>query len=382
MIYILDEAGLQLTQEEYIDRYVLNRPLKNLNLNDSLITTAIESNLTTNKITVDNISSVTNNLTINSDVIFKNGITVYASKFYATVDELTVTDSVVEFNKGELGSEVRAGEAGLELFRNSSVSNGYFKWVEDSKFWEISGSGAIVQGLASSTLINPEVKTETIDLDIHASYSSTPSAGDVRLFVDEERDNLLSFNLKKANSSKIRINSHHDIYDNYINTQSRFDGYFGNSDLTGSGTTSMGWNYSKLSNVVHVYQEADYKLILYNGNYKLSTKVHLTPGKLHGQNKTGTVIDINNSSIGFVGEDVDNIEFSGFKLSGDSSIPVTDSSRRFDTLFYLRNVNDSNFDVDVEYAYGSTIFDASSCTNLKFGDMIENNAICFKDIEK
>jgi len=487
MIYILDEQGLKLTQEtENIDRYVLNRPIKKLVANDSLIDASIRSNLTTDRFQVDAIrddaSFPSDPLVFLNDVVFRKSLTTYSDKVDLDVSELTVYDSIIEFNKGETDSGVFLGEAGMEAHRNLTDPNEYVKWLEDSKMWEISGSGAVVKGLASSTIVNPLIDVDTVDfvlrpkldftqeieyytktdkdLDNYAIYNATnqfmpmgayngsvyefrfimpggiayyrgvPALGtsltlfgesvgtdepfirmNVRTgtvwsaFQPPTQNGLKTVNLPKTahgstdggffsyyfhseawsiafsnqsvdglisqtgsvykdsiseenlvvrydgavgpagilsiSSNKLRmtvsretpnddilfklfdnkngvltgLNTYHDRYNGYIDTQARFEGYFGSNELTGSGTTAMGWDYSNIDGVVHVHQNPGYRIIMRRGTYDLSTRVHMARGMLHGQG-LDTVINVNRKNIGFIGSGIDGIEYAGFSMRG------------------------------------------------------------------
>jgi hypothetical protein len=390
LILILTENQIQfLQEEEVIDRYNLNRPLRNLQLNDSRITLSIDSAVTTNKIFTDVIKNSeisSSKLLLDTNASILGNLFVLGSGVtYLTVSTLKTTDSVLEFNIGDIGTTISLGEGGLDVWRNP-LDKAHIKFIENSKIWEASNSGVKILAespLTYSYLGGPIIKAEYLNINIRdEDITTNPSSNSFRLYVKDEGDlyynNILMKLRDGPSGSKLVLGVRHDIYDDKINNQSQFEAYFGNSSLL-TGTTVKGWGIYNITGIRHVYQGNE-RLYINSGNYELKTVVHICNNAvLHG-NKEGTLININDSHIGFIGRSITGVNYDGFTIYGTGMFT---GWKFLSSLFSLSNVTNSRFKQKIKAVNASFLYNFyNDSRNIEIGDCERNNAVCFKNGEK
>jgi hypothetical protein len=111
---------------------------------------AVVKNLNSNY-TITNKVNPLANVIVETHTMFVNGnLLVGGNTTQVTKTDLYVTDNLITVNKGETGSGVTLGRAGLEVDRGSSA-NVQIIYNESSQKWQITNDGTIYYNIVSTS---------------------------------------------------------------------------------------------------------------------------------------------------------------------------------------------------------------------------------------
>lgn len=111
---------------------------------------AVVKNLNTD-LTITNKISPTANIILATNTVFVQGnLVVGGNATSVTKTDLNITDNIVVLNKGEAGSGVTLGTAGLSIDRGSAA-NVQLIWNETFKKWSLTNDGTTYANISTST---------------------------------------------------------------------------------------------------------------------------------------------------------------------------------------------------------------------------------------
>ena len=365
---------------DIINLTVSSRPLKNLYSNDSKIIQSIDSNIDSSKLIVNSVygSGVDKSIVFMNDVIIKKNMYIYGSKVNIYASDLKISDSVITLNHGEINSGVTLGKAGFIIDRDNGDNFASNLFYESDKYWYLSNNGISIKDINIQNLQTETSEFEYITIKDLDSVLA-PDTGKFRFYLNEDGDKVsVNLKLNSGINESFLYNKDHYIYSDYIDSQDKFNKYFG-SELAGSGVTYYGWDYSVMGGITNVFMNEDYNLLIRPGTYNLTTKVHLQRGVLHGEGFNDCIIKIHDSHIGFIGSQIEGVNFDRFTIFGSNlSYPSATNSS---PLFTLDSVNKCKFLQRVKNIDASSIYNASNCNGLILGDVISCVGMAFKNID-
>jgi hypothetical protein len=128
----------------------------------------------------------TANITLSTHTVYiKGNLLVGGNATSVTKTDIEITDNKIVLNKGEIGSGVTLGEAGIEIDRGL-LSNVTLRWNETTDTWQITTDGATYgniltsTGAATITLISDPAPQLGGNLDVLARNIFSSSTANVR----------------------------------------------------------------------------------------------------------------------------------------------------------------------------------------------------------
>lgn len=93
----------------------------------------------------------TANITLSTHTVYiKGNLLVGGNATSVTKTDIEITDNKIVLNKGEIGSGVTLGEAGIEIDRGS-LANVTLRWNETTDTWQITTDGTSYGNILTST---------------------------------------------------------------------------------------------------------------------------------------------------------------------------------------------------------------------------------------
>jgi hypothetical protein len=128
----------------------------------------------------------TANITLSTHTVYiKGNLLVGGNATSVTKTDIEITDNKIVLNKGEIGSGVTLGEAGIEIDRGL-LSNVTLRWNETTDTWQITTDGATYgniltsTGAATITLISDPAPQLGGNLDVLARNIFSSNTANVR----------------------------------------------------------------------------------------------------------------------------------------------------------------------------------------------------------
>jgi len=231
-------SSIEAAYIEDLNLSVFNRPIRNLQRNDSIIITNIEKNTQTDTFKTNEITNYNNdNVTIRADkIIIYGDIFQIGETAKINVDELSLADSVITLNTYDLGPGISLLEAGLRIYRDSALFASFI-FSETGDSWIASHSG-----IEAKRMEGGDVSTGYITLDNYDG-EDTPGSFQENLYHSKIDDQNFLY-LKDVTGTKIVIGQGIGEYNKQITNQNEFENFFGASTLRGTGSTIEGSTYS------------------------------------------------------------------------------------------------------------------------------------------
>jgi hypothetical protein len=124
--------------------------------------------------------------TISGNVYINGNLLVSGAQTTVNSTNTSVSDNIITLNKGEAGSGVSLGYAGIEIDRGN-LANVQIRWNESYDKWQITSDGSIFGNIATSSAsgnINITGLTIYDTANTVTLYTGTVSSGKSGLYVD------------------------------------------------------------------------------------------------------------------------------------------------------------------------------------------------------
>jgi hypothetical protein len=221
-----------LTLDDVISYDNLNRQLKGLSKNDSIIINGIASAIVTEKIKTP-IILTESHITINGNFNVYGDIRIWGVSININESVLITTDSVITLNQSDIGPGVTKGTAGIKIDRANGKFASFLFYEDDDRF-KFNYSGINAKSISVSWLKNDYITLKEIDSTILTNGQKPVIYND---------NNILRI-INDNSSISVPLIRGIGRYNDKISNQIEFNNYFGSSTLRGVGSTTKGINYS------------------------------------------------------------------------------------------------------------------------------------------
>jgi hypothetical protein len=121
------------------------------------------------------------NITISTHTLTIDGNLVVGNITSATVTNTEIEDNILTLNRGETGSGVTLGYAGIEVDRGLALTVA-LRWNEAGEYWELSNDGSTYGQITTSTGGSVQIESDTnpklggnLNITAHTLYDTDAS---------------------------------------------------------------------------------------------------------------------------------------------------------------------------------------------------------------